>query len=74
MALIEKVPIDREGCLLDHEWIFRHGKYAGKYLSEVAKEDPDYLQWMYSKASDGLDKEAFYALEDEMLENNIEVP
>mgnify|MGYP000049648502 CR=1 FL=1 len=55
-------------------WVFIHGKHQGRTLQVVAEEDPSYLQWMYSKASDGLDKEAFYALEDIMEENDIDIP
>jgi hypothetical protein len=56
------------------EWVFAHGKHQGRTLETVAEEDPSYLQWMYSKASDGLSKEAFYSLEDIMEKHDIEVP
>ena len=55
-------------------WAFKHGKYMGKTLKEVAEEDPSYLQWMFSKASDDLSNEAFHALEDIMEEHDIGVP
>ena len=56
------------------DWAFKHGKYVGKTLKEVAESDPSYLQWMFAKASDDLSDEAFHALEDIMEENDIEVP
>jgi broad specificity phosphatase PhoE len=53
-------------------WCFKHGKYQGKTIEEVAEEDPGYLRWVHDKATDDLSDEAFYELEDTMEKFNIE--
>ena len=57
---------------VDGEWVFVHGKYQGKTLEEVAGNDPNYLKWVHSKASEDLPNDAYYTLEDVMEENDIE--
>lgn len=57
---------------VDGEWVFSKGKHEGETLDEVANEDPGYLRWAHSKASDDLSDEAYYALEDVMEKNDIE--
>jgi len=42
---------------------FTHGKYGGKFIGDVAKKHPDYIEWILVNAPDGpLGKEiiAFY--------------
>lgn len=58
---------------VEDQWVFAHGKYEGKSIEEVVEDDPNYIKWAYQKASDDLPDEAYYALEDLLEENDIEV-
>jgi hypothetical protein len=54
-------------------WCFLSGKHKDKTLDEVARESPEYLQWVRRKGSLALSDEAFYALEDVMLAHRIDL-
>lgn len=53
-------------------FVFGWGKFKGQTLAEVAAEQPSYLQWVHSEASDRLDKSALRALEDAMEDYDID--
>ncbi len=56
----------------DGRWELGGNKHSGELLETVAEEDPGYLKWMFRKASDGLSKEAFDALETTLDEHDID--
>jgi hypothetical protein len=64
MALLFKDP--------SSNWVFQRGKHIGRTLEEAAKVDPSYLQWMFLNATEDLNNEAYYLLEDVMERNRIE--
>jgi hypothetical protein len=53
-------------------WVVGGTKHRGKLLEKVAQEDPEYLKWMYCKASEGLTQDAFYALDDALRKFGID--
>lgn len=52
-ALFTEVDLANRFRLARGEIVFNFGKHAGRLLSEVARVDPDYLEWVL--ASDFLD-------------------
>jgi hypothetical protein len=46
-------------------------KHKGEFLSDVAKSDPSYLQWMYHEQNESMDNEVYYALEDALKRHGI---
>lgn len=54
-------------------WVFGSGKHAGKTLETIAREDPNYLQWVWRepKVYGHLPDNAAYALEDAMVAAGI---
>ena len=65
MAILQEV---------DGQLFFKHGKYKGKSLDEIAQTDPTYLQnWLYPKASDDLTDEVFRKLVSTMGKYGVEI-
>ncbi len=58
---------------VERRFVFTGGRHRGKELNEVAKENPEYLQWLFNslEVNQDLSDEAWYALEDSMREHKI---